>query len=161
VQTLKMLGIAFITVVALSAAAGANERRHLPVFRLTDVTGQAVSSGQLTRAGNWLLVYVRPDCRACDAVLQSVEADDAPWLAPRIAVVVQAVDLAAVEATQRRFPSLAGATWYGDAAAGARALRVTNAPVVFGVRDGIIEWSVAGVLSDATDVKTIMANWAR
>ncbi len=160
-EKVKQLAIAGVAVLAWSVATGAIERGKLPVFTVTDVAGGGVSSTQLTRAGHWLLIYVRPGCQPCDAVLRSVDLDSDPGLPSRIAVVVLAGDSGEVERTVQRFPSLAAASWYGDAAAGAAALGVTNAPAVFGMSGGIIEWSVAGVLSDATDIKAIMVNWVR
>ena len=76
-------------------------------------------------------------------------------------IVVNSTDAEAIEGMIRRSRLLAGASWYADAGEGARALRVTTVPAVFGVRDGTIEWSVAGVLTDTTDIRTIISNWLR
>jgi hypothetical protein len=157
----KALALTGVTFFLWIAAAGAIERMKLPVFALTDNAGRTVVSTQLARPGNWLLVYVGTDCPPCESVLRSVGPEEAPSLAPRMAIVVNSTDAEAIDGLVGRYPSLAGASWYADAAEGAQALRVTTVPAVFGVRDGTIEWSVAGVLSDPTDIKTIMSNWIR
>lgn len=157
----KALALTGAAIFLWTAAAGAIERMKLPVFALTDSAGRTVVSNQLARPGNWLLVYVGTDCPPCESVLKSVGAEEAPSLAPRMVIVVNSTDAEAIEGLVRRHPSLAGAAWYADAAEGARALRVETVPAVFGVRDGTIEWSVAGVLTDPTDIKTIISNWVR
>ncbi len=157
----KAFALTGAAIFLCAAAAGAIERMKLPVFGLTDGAGRTVASSQLARPGNWLLVYVGTDCPPCESVLKSVGPDDAPSLAPRMVIVVNSTDGEAIEGLARRHPSLAGASWYADSSEGARALRITTAPAVFGVRDGTIEWSVAGVLADPTDIKSIMSNWIR
>jgi hypothetical protein len=157
----KGVGLAAAAIVLSVAAVGAIERTTMPVFALTDAAGRTVSSHQVTRPGNWLLLYVGSDCASCDVVLGSIGQDDAASLAPGIVVVVGTTDVGDLARAMQRYPSLAGASWYADAADGARALRVTSAPVVFGGRGGTIEWSVTGVLGDATDIKAIMSSWLK
>jgi hypothetical protein len=159
--TMKALGMAGATVLVWAAAAGAIERPPVPVFEMTDAAGGIVSSSQLTRAGNWLLVYVRPDCPPCESVLRSVDREEHPGLPSRIAVVMNTTDVGAIERVAAGFPGLAGASWYADSSNGAQALSVTTVPAVFGFRGGTIEWSVAGVLTDTTDIKAIISNWVR
>jgi hypothetical protein len=157
----KALAFTGATILLWTAGAAAIERMTLPAFALTDSAGRTVLSSQLTRPGNWLLVYVGTDCPPCESVLNAVDQEEGAALAPRMAIVVNSTDAEAIERTVRRHPRLAGASWYADAADGAQALRATTVPAIFGLRDGTIEWSVAGVLNDPTDIKTIMSNWIR
>ena len=157
----KALGLAGVAIFLWTAGTAAIERMKMPAFALTDSAGRTVASTQLVRPGNWLLVYVGPDCPSCESVLKSVGHEEAATLAPRMAIVVNSTDGEAIEGIVRRYPWLAAASWYAGAADGAEALRITSVPTVFGVRDGTIEWSVAGVLTDATDIKAIMSNWVR
>jgi hypothetical protein len=146
-------------VMGCAVGIGATEGTALPAFALTDASGGTVSSRQLARAGTWLLVYVHADCPPCESVLQSVDKDINPTLPSRIVVVMATADIRGLRQTAERYPSLAGAAWYADTSAGAQALRLTSVPAVLGVRNAMIEWSVAGVLTDAADIKTIMASW--
>ncbi|MEO8681059.1 MAG: hypothetical protein ABI665_18560 [Vicinamibacterales bacterium] len=148
-------------VIGCSAALLAIERTTLPVFDVSDARGATVSSRTLVRAGTWLLVYVRPDCPPCDAILRSVDKDRDPALPSRIVVMVALSDSRLLPSIAERFPALAGAAWYADSSAGAQAMRVTDVPAVLGVRDATIEWSVGGVLTDAADITTIMAAWVK
>lgn len=155
-----VLGLAAATVLGGAAAAAAIERTTVPAFVLTDMAGQTIASDQLTRTENWLLVYVGSDCAACDAVLSTVDQDDAGSLPAKMTIVMIATDPAEIALAARRFPALAGASWYAVNAGAASALRVTAVPALFGVRGGTIEWSVAGVL-DRTEIKAIMSSWVR
>src|SRR4051812_10540212 len=127
-QIRKALALSGAAIVLWTAAAGAIERMKLPAFALTDTAGHTVASRQLLRPGNWLLVYIRADCPPCESVLKSIGQEEAPAMAPRLVIVVETAEGAAVDGVVRRYPWLAGASWYADAAEGARALRVTTTP---------------------------------
>ena len=49
---------------------------------------------------------------------------------------------------------------YADAAGqAAAALGVKRAPVLIGVDDGLVDWTVAGVLNDPQTVETVVRHW--
>jgi hypothetical protein len=156
---MRTVVIAAALTVSLGVVAIGIERKPLPAFDLIDVEGRVTQSTRLSSPGPWLIVYVRPDCPPCETVLRSVDLDQDPALPSRIVVVVGTADLGALQQIRQRFPALASSSWYADASTGAPALGIASAPAVVGVRDGIVQWSVAGVLNDATDIRTIMTNW--
>jgi hypothetical protein len=46
--------------------------RQLPVFDLTALDGKVSKSDSLPMEPNWVLVYVRPNCRACEAIFREL-----------------------------------------------------------------------------------------
>lgn len=152
--------IAAIAVVAVGSVR-AIERRPLPAFTLTDLNGQPVASETLPTAGKWLLIYVQPKCDSCDALLRTIDVRDQPGLPSRMAIVVGRADAAAAAAQAARFPDLSAAHWYaGRDRSASEALKVVSAPMVFGVRDDRLEWSVAGIVPDLDGVKSALITWA-
>jgi len=146
-------------IVAAGSVGIAVERMALPVFTLTARDGAAVTSDRLVQPGTWALIYVGPHCVPCEAVLRSIDQAGLPTLKRRI-VVVAASGPEAVLEEAARYPGLADAVWLADVSnAIPRQIRHTGVPAIFGMRNNMIEWSVAGVLMDATDVKSILANW--
>jgi len=148
-----------VSCVLFGASASAIERTRLPAFQLTATTGQEVTSDRLIRTGRWLVIYVQPDCRACDALLRLVVRDEHPRVAARIAVVEYGATPDDVRSIADRYPDLAESRWYADLSGAAAApLQVTGTPTVLGMNGDMIEWSLTGVLS-SPDVKAVLANW--
>lgn len=48
------------------------EFERLPAFEVTDLSGRVFASGELPMRENWVLVYVRPNCRPCEAVFRAL-----------------------------------------------------------------------------------------
>ena len=152
--------LAAVFILAAGSAAIAVERMVLPVFALTAGDGAAVASDRLVRPGTWAFLYVSPQCLPCESVLRSIDPAQHPAFQRRLVVVVAGAGPAAVRDEAARYPGLADAVWLGDASnAIPRQIGHTGAPAIFGMRNDMIEWSVAGVLTDATDVQSILANW--
>ena len=149
-----------LAAVALSAPASASERMRVPPLKVVSADGRAVALDQLVRPGRWLLVYIQPNCGPCDALLRLVKKGEHPLVPSQLVIVVGATTAEAVSAEAASFPDLTGAAWYADPARAAIApLRLTGAPVIFGVDHDVIEWRLAGVLSNADDVKSVLASW--
>ena len=148
------------TIACAAAVMQAIERTKIPAFSLVDREGGARSSESLQRSGQWLLVVVHPSCTPCDAVLQAIAALPPASAAARVVIVVSNGAAADVAAAVERHPSLASAEWFvGPSAEVNQALKLTAASAVFGVRGNMIEWSVSGVLTDSSDVRSIAASW--
>lgn len=142
---------------ASATAARAAERQAWPAVEFIVADGSPIGSGSLTRIGNWIVVYVSRDSRACDAMLASIQQD----AADRVVVIV-AGDAEAVAAAARSRENLRHAIWVGDPGAAFRdRLKIDSTPVVIGVRDSTIEWSLAGVFANTSDVSAILVNWLR
>jgi hypothetical protein len=72
---------------------------------------------------------------------------DAPAAPARVRVIVGAASPATLAQVQARYPLLTGATWYADSnGEAARALGLTGAPVLLGMRGTAIAWTSQGLL---------------
>jgi len=144
--------------VAWSVVAHGIERKPLPTFTLTTLDDQRVSSQTLVRTGNWLLVTVRPACAPCDTLLRTI--DPATAMPAHTAVVIVGVDVATAARLANGFSDVAGITWYVDPGGAMKdVLHVAAAPVVFGMRESAIEWSLAGIVPDAASMRTALMSW--
>jgi len=153
-------GLSVILLVAATCATHAIERMALPSFTVTAVDGRTISTNQLVRPGRWLLIYMQPNCAACEKILRMIKNDELPQVPARLAIVVGAATPEAVRAGSAQFPDLSVAGWYADPARAAIGpLRLAGAPVIFGIDGGTIEWSLYGVLSDSGDLKSVLASW--
>lgn len=159
-RTGRAAAVALLFVGAYASVA-AIERRAVPSFSVTRVDGTSVDSAQLTAETQYVLLYVRPDCRPCDRLLALVKSAKSPQLASRMVVVVNGDANAAARYVGRQIPADAGpVTWYADTDGGGyRALRLTGMPALIGVKDGQMMWSIAGVLNDAETVESVVRTW--
>jgi hypothetical protein len=137
----------------------ATERRPLPEFFIQDLNGQFVSSAGFVRPGNWMIVLVRPDCSPCDKLLEAIPLE--PESVPsRFVVILTGADTAAAAIFKARFPALAPAQWYVDEFGNSLPLsQLPAAPVMFGLRQHMIEWSLAGIAPDLRTVRGAMLSW--
>jgi hypothetical protein len=155
----SVLAAAVVCIAVFGARATAIERTRLPVFELTSMSGQAVTSERLIRSGRWLVIYAQPDCAACDALLRLVVSADRAHVATRVAIVEYGATAETLRTIAARYPDLATSHWFADrAGASAASLQLTGTPAIFGMNGDMIEWSLAGVLS-SPDVKAVVANW--
>ncbi len=135
------------------------ERRPLPDFAISALDGTAVTSAALVTPGQWLLVYVQLGCSSCDTLIQAV-ADEQGDLARHMVVVIGGVDAAAAAKLAGAFPTLSAARWYADPARSlADVLSASGAPVVYGLRENMLEWSLIGVVPDEAAYKTALVSW--
>jgi thiol-disulfide isomerase/thioredoxin len=153
-----------LVIAALIVAAGrigvAVERMPLPAFTLTAGDGAVVTSDRLVQPGSWALIYVAPDCAPCRAVLRSIDRAQRDVPVKRLVIVVAGANADGVLAEAARYPNLSDATWLADPSnAVLQQLGQPGAPTIFGMRARTIEWSLAGVLMDATDARSILVNW--
>lgn len=155
------------TVVAACLAAGlyqpaaAIETRPMPPFTVTRPDGAVVDSAHLTAETQYVLLYVKADCRPCDRLLALIRNANSPQFTSRVVVLVNGAPADGDRYIARLIPAEAGpVTWYADTDGGGYgALRLTGAPVLIGVKDGRVMWSVAGVLNDAATVESVVRTW--
>jgi hypothetical protein len=143
--------------LAAAGVVSAASPRPLPAFEVVSTDGTVVQGASLTRTGHWLLVYVSPESAPSRTFLASL-AKARPTGAGTVVVVAGKADEARTFAA--RHASLRDVAWYADPQRQAQAaLEVTGVPVVFGLRDGVIEWSAAGKVGDEGTLKGIVASW--
>ena len=151
-------------IVAVIVATGrigiAVERMALPAFTLTRGDGATVASGALVRPGRWALIYVAPQCRPCESILRSIDPAAHPALPQQLVIVVAGATPAQVLEEAARYPGLSDATWLGDPSSAIPQPIGGAVPGIVGMQDKMIEWSLAGVLTDPSDVKSILVNWS-
>ena len=147
-------------IVAGGCVAIAVERMALPAFTLTRGDGTTVASDRLVQPGGWALIYVAPQCVPCQTVLRSIDRTGHPTLARRLVIVVAGASPEDALEEAARYPDLSDATWLADPSnAMPQSMGRVGAPTIFGMRDRMIEWSLAGVLTDPADAKSILVTW--
>jgi hypothetical protein len=137
------------------------EKGPLPAFTVTTIDGAPIDSALMTAETQYVLLYVRPDCRPCDRLLGLLRSANSPQFTSRIVVIVSGAPAAGAAYVARQIPASAGAvTWYADTEGGGfRALRLAGMPELIGVKNGEMEWSIAGVLNDAATVESVVRSW--
>lgn len=142
---------------AAATSMRAAERQPWPKVELVAADGSTVASDRVARAGTWIVVYVSADCAACDPVLTSVTRLGE---AAARTVVVVAGDAQALSKVTAAYTTLADVTWLADPSqALAVPLRAQSVPIIVGMRDRTIEWTIAGVLANQAEIGTVLASW--
>ncbi|MCU1332543.1 MAG: hypothetical protein JWM08_1535 [Candidatus Angelobacter sp.] len=149
------LGMLFL----LSIMAAAVEPVPLPDIQLTAADGSTVKSNALPSQGNWLIIYIQPRNQFSDNLLRTLKRDQYPTLAQH-AVIIVGGSIEDLKIAQMRFPELAQATWYADTNKSAFGLmKLTGAPMILGIKQRTITWSLSGILSDVNVAKSILNTW--
>jgi hypothetical protein len=153
----------FIVSVALvlTAAAASAQDRALPDFLVRHPDGHEVASAVMSAQPKWLLVYLTPDCRPCNTFLRALPKWQSPGLAVRLVLVIAGPRTEAKAWLDKVLPAdMEAPTWYADPErAAAKALELTGAPVLVGVRNGILEWELGGVLNDPAALESVVRSW--
>jgi hypothetical protein len=152
-------GALLVTVGA--GAVRAIEQRPLPVFHVAGSGGAVVTSTQLAVADQWLLLYVAPGNRSCDLLLAALKDWQSAALIQHTVIIVGGAVQPAQAYLQQALPSEVSAIpWYADAQGEAwSTLRLTGTPVLIGVKKGVIQWSISGVLNDPTALESAVKTW--
>lgn len=136
--------------------------RPLPPFTVVSATGQDVSASHLTTEARWVLICVKPGATATSRLLAAL----ASWQLPPatmnslVFVVEGSVERASAYLASQPDPRASGLVWYADPdGRAARALGVTGALTLQGIRDGAIDWTVAGVLNDPAAFESVLRTW--
>lgn len=158
-KLIRTIAVTLAAIFMLLTTAAAVEPVPLPDFQLTAADGSVVRSSALPSQGNWLLIYVQPRNQFSDNLLKLFKKDQYPALAQH-AVIVVSGSTDDMKAAQTRFPELALATWYADTDKSAFGLmKLTGAPMILGIKQHTISWSLSGILSDANVAKSIVNTW--
>ncbi len=144
----------------LTSHASAIEPVAVPAFTVQSMSDIPVGSDQLSQSPRWILVYLTDDCRNCDEILHTLEAYRNPPLSGRLAVIVGGGTPETISALIGPREKIASLRWYTDPDWQAyQALSISGTPVAFGIRDGIIEWSLAGTPWDQKTARSILTEW--
>ncbi len=124
------------------------------------MSGTPVGSAQLSQAPRWILLYLTADCRVCDDILRTLEVFQDPPLSGRVVIVVGGGAPEGIIALIGAREKIAFLGWYADPDWSAyKALPISGTPIVFGIREGIIEWSLDGPPWDDTTINSILRDW--
>ena len=157
---MRRVPIVAVSIALAAAVVAAAERMPLPVVDLMGADGSAVRSDAIARDGTWILIYVHRGCGSCEAPLAAIQDLDAPDANARIAIVADAPDAAALASFAGRYPALSGARWLGDSSMsfGSRIAPQAVATVV-GAQGSTIEWTLAGVVLDVPQLRSVLKAW--
>jgi hypothetical protein len=135
----------------------------MPAFSVSRADGTAVASTDFAPAMHYVFMYVTPNCRPCDRLLEMLKDPDVPQLPGRVVIVVGGSAASAATYIHAHVPAGVGeVAWFADPAGDAfKALRLTGTPVLIGVRGPQIMWSVSGVLNDASTVQSVVRSWVQ
>jgi hypothetical protein len=166
----------------------------LPDFNIMTPAGAVTSSANLTgslrgtnsitvddgvpvRPHQWLLVYVRPNCAACDKILNVFhEKPISPLVANNVVVIVGDLKVGGVNLVSKRFPWVPDSSWFLDTLNDAfKKLTLQSDSVILGMRESTIQWKLVGPLpaadnrkeqshnsphdADLKNLKAIVASW--
>lgn len=135
----------------------------VPEFTVTALDGTAMKSAQIPIQHQWLLIYVTPNCRACEKLLNLIDNKNDMGLPTKVVVVNGRADSKQSAKVAQKFPDLRGASWYADPTADAfKKLELRGAPMIVGLRQNVVMWKMAGLLNGDTEkVRSIMNSWCR
>jgi hypothetical protein len=149
----------FIVILSLATLAGAVDPVPLPDLQLTSIDDQPIKTTDLPSKGNWVLVYVQPRSQFSDNLLKLFKREQYPGLEQH-AVIIVGGSVDDLKSVKSKYAELDQATWYADTTKNAfTQLKLHGVPVVLGVKQQTIEWSLNGVLSDVTVAKSIVNSW--
>jgi Peroxiredoxin len=148
-----------IVALSLATLAGALDPVPLPDLQLTSIDNQPVKTTALPSKGNWVLVYVQPRSQFSDNLLKLFKREQYPGLEQH-AVIIVGGSIDDLKSVKSRYAELDQATWYADTTKNVfTQLKLHGVPVVLGVKQQTIEWSLNGVLSDVSVAKSIVNSW--
>jgi hypothetical protein len=160
--------LALSSVLLLPAASRGQNRGHdskgypLPAFSVVSADGRELRIADLSTGGRWMLVYLSPESAPSGRLLRLLKDWTIPQLLPRTAVIVRGDPAAAQAYLVKRAPEeiLPSLTWYADPRHEAwDALNLHGTPVLMGVADGQIVWTLAGVLNRPESLESIVRTW--
>lgn len=147
--------------VLMAAAAASAQDRPVPEFIVRNSADQEVASSVMSVQPKWLLVYVAPECRPCNALMRALPKWQSAELMVRVVLVVAGSHAGAKAWIEKTLPAdMQTLTWYADPERrAAKALELTGAPVLIGVRNGNLEWQLGGVLNNPAALESVVRSW--
>jgi hypothetical protein len=156
--TQKLIAV-LISVLCLVSLAAAVEPVPFPDIQLTSIDNQPIKNSDLPSKGNWLLIYVQPKSQFSDNLMKQFKREQYPGLEQH-AIIVVGGSVDDLKGLKSKYPELDQAAWYADTTKTAfTQLKLHGVPVVMGVKQQTIQWSLNGVLPDTNVAKSIVNTW--
>ena len=151
----------FTFATMLTAVVASAQDRAVPEFIVRNSADHEVASSVMSVQPKWLLVYVSPDCRPCNALMRALPKWQTAELMVRAVLVVAGKQPDAKAWIEKSLPpEMHTLTWYVDPdRRAAKALELTGAPVLIGVRNGQLEWQLGGVLNNPAALESVVRSW--
>ncbi|HZI56888.1 MAG TPA: hypothetical protein VFF39_08940 [Verrucomicrobiae bacterium] len=164
-QVIKKIGqkvvAGAIAVLCLVTLAAALDPVAIPELQLTSIDNQPIKTSDLPAKGNWVLIYVQPKSQFSDNLLRLLKREQYPALEQH-AIIIVGGSIDDLKATKAKYAELDKATWYADTTKSAfTQLKLHGVPVVLGVKEQTIQWSLNGVLTDVNVAKSIVNTWVQ
>ncbi len=154
--------VALAIAVVLAPSVLAIEPTALPEFQVTTAEGHAAKSAELISGKeNTLIIYVQAKSHYCDQLLKMLTRKEYPNVAPHAVIIVQGT-LDDLKAMRAQYSDLSTASWYSDSSRKAfTQLKLHGVPVIVGVNQQKIQWSLNGILPDDKILKSILNSWTK
>jgi hypothetical protein len=159
----QLVALALLLAVLLALGASARAAGPLPSLDLFAADGSQIQVAQLSVAsGKWIFVYVRPHHRASEELLTRLSDQRYAGVPQRTVIVLAGVKADGLAAFRAKHRELAGALWYVDPVkmTGA-ALKLSSAPIILGVDDHDVRWTLNGLPHDVAWTRSLLTSWVR
>jgi len=159
-RNMRWAALPSLLVTLASVVGVAAEKRPLPPFDVTTPAGATVGAASLGTPGQWLMVYVAPDSAPSARLVKALQSWQSPALVERTVIVIGGTLADARRFVDQQVGAASSLRWVADpASAGWKALRLSGTPTLVGVKDGRIEWVLAGVLNDPKALESVVRSW--
>ena len=149
-----------LLLVTCVAASSMGWPAPLPDFKIINSAGQSVSSNTIAPGDRWLLIYIRPQCGPCRTVLNTLNQNVLPGVPGKSVIILGGASVDETRSMAAAFPDLPFGQWYSDPQRSAYLqLALQGAPVVVGLQQNNIRWTLAGVNPDTEKFKSTLRSW--
>jgi hypothetical protein len=134
-RRLAISAVLLCVVVQCSVSATESVAERVPEFAVSALDGRAVKSSEIPVQQRSVLIYVVPNCRPCETLLNLIKKKEYPDLPSKAVVIVGRANTAKAVRIAGKFPDLHEASWYADPSRDAFSkLKLRGVPVILGLR---------------------------
>ena len=154
-----VLTASLMLLIALADHAMAMAPVPLPAVSLTNGSGETISAAQIGKENRVLLVLVRRSFPGSDRLLSYLNGLNPELTAGRVIIIASGADEKLLRTLSSRFKNLSTAVWYLDRDEHLmKQLGIQATPVVIGVRNATVSWSIVGML-DEKKMEGLLRGW--
>jgi hypothetical protein len=148
-------------IVLVTAEASAAGEASLPFLELTAPDGSVTVANRLPiTGGKWLFIYLRPNHRLTTQLLGRMNENGYEGVPAHTVIVAGSIAASKLKELVARYPQLTAALLYADSSGKvASELNVAGPPIVLGLNNGKIAWTLSGFPSDPRAMRSLFAGW--